>query len=76
MVFVAHIVDWMSELKRVQGFVPEHIYEYLEARSKKEKRRLGNLVGYLLIEKVEAEMAREAEANSSEPLKWDENGTM
>ena len=43
----------MTNTKRIQVYVSEEIYSYLETRSKQEGRKTGNLAAWILSQAVE-----------------------
>ncbi|WP_375471005.1 hypothetical protein [uncultured Nostoc sp.] len=43
----------MTNTKRIQVYVSEEIYKYLEQRSKREGRKTGNLAAWVLSQAVE-----------------------
>lgn len=43
----------MTETKRIQVYVSEQIYSYLEDKAKREGRKTGNLAAWVLSQAVE-----------------------
>lgn len=50
--------------KRVQVYLDEENFQYLEDRSQKERRKPGNLAALWITERIEAEKAKAKEDNS------------
>lgn len=55
----------MRKLKRVQVYLSDEVYDYLENRGKREGRKMGNLAAWLLTRAVEAEIAQEPKSEAS-----------
>ncbi|HYX19060.1 MAG TPA: hypothetical protein VE944_32860 [Nostoc sp.] len=56
----------MTNARRIQVYVSEEIYAYLETRSKEEGRKTGNLASWILSKSVEN---LEKNKNASKPDK-------
>lgn len=50
--------------KRVQIYIDEETYQYLEERSQKERRKPGNLAALWVVERIEAEKAKEEKSSN------------